>query len=60
MTADELLAIPTATITAAGLRTNIDVGIQYMAAWLSGNGCVPIYNLRGIEVGSVVGHESMD
>jgi malate synthase len=33
------------TITAAGLRTNIDVGIQYMAAWLSGNGCVPIYNL---------------
>jgi malate synthase len=21
------------------------VGIQYMAAWLSGNGCVPIYNL---------------
>ncbi len=43
--AADLLAIPTGTITAAGLRTNIDVGIRYMAAWLSGNGCVPIYNL---------------
>jgi len=43
--ASELLAIPTGTITAAGLRTNVDVGIRYMAAWLSGNGCVPIYNL---------------
>jgi len=45
VTAADLLAIPSGTITAAGLRTNIDVGIQYMAAWLSGNGCVPIYNL---------------
>jgi malate synthase len=45
VTAADLLAIPTGTITATGLRTNIDVGIQYMAAWLSGNGCVPIYNL---------------
>ncbi len=43
--AADLLAIPTGTITTAGLRTNIDVGIRYMAAWLSGNGCVPIYNL---------------
>jgi malate synthase len=45
VTAADLLAIPTGTITLAGLRTNVDVGIQYMAAWLSGNGCVPIYNL---------------
>jgi len=43
--AADLLAIPTGTITVGGLRTNIDVGIRYMAAWLSGNGCVPIYNL---------------
>ena len=28
-----------------GLRLNIDVGIQYLEAWLRGNGCVPIYNL---------------
>jgi malate synthase len=43
--AADLLAIPTGTITAGGMRTNIDVGIRYMAAWLSGNGCVPLYNL---------------
>ncbi|MGH9673049.1 MAG: malate synthase A, partial [Bryobacteraceae bacterium] len=29
----------------AGLRLNVDVGIQYLEAWLGGNGCVPIYNL---------------
>ncbi|MCW5846607.1 MAG: malate synthase A [Anaerolineae bacterium] len=45
VTAADLLAIPQGTITPAGLRTNVDVGIRYMAAWLSGNGCVPIYNL---------------
>jgi malate synthase len=27
------------------LRWNIDVGLQYLAAWLAGLGCVPIYNL---------------
>ncbi len=37
--------MPKGEITEKGLRHNIDVGIQYMAAWLSGNGCVPIYNL---------------
>ena len=45
VTAEELLIVPEGTITEAGLRLNVDVGIQYMAAWLSGNGCVPIYNL---------------
>jgi malate synthase len=44
-TAEDLLAVPEGTITEAGLRLNVDVGIQYMASWLSGNGCVPIYNL---------------
>ena len=24
---------------------NLDVALQYLAAWLGGNGCVPIYNL---------------
>ena len=28
-----------------GLKWNIDVGLQYLASWLDGNGCVPIYNL---------------
>jgi malate synthase len=45
VTAKDLLAIPKGTITAQGLRWNIDVGLQYLASWLDGNGCVPIYNL---------------
>lgn len=45
VTAKDLLTVPQGTITEAGLRLNIDVGILYMAAWLEGNGCVPIYNL---------------
>jgi malate synthase len=45
ITATDLLKLPKGTITEEGLRTNIDVGIQYMANWLSGLGCVPIYNL---------------
>jgi len=45
VTAADLLAVPEGTITEAGLRSNVDVSIQYMAAWLGGNGCVPIHNL---------------
>jgi malate synthase len=45
VTAKDLLAIPKGTITAQGLKWNIDVGLQYLASWLGGNGCVPIYNL---------------
>jgi len=36
---------PEKPITEAGLRNNIQVGIQYIGAWLGGNGCVPIFNL---------------
>jgi malate synthase len=36
---------PEAPITETGLRNNVQVGIQYIGAWLSGNGCVPIFNL---------------
>lgn len=28
-----------------GLRLNVRVGIQYLAAWLSGTGSVPLYHL---------------
>jgi malate synthase len=45
VTAGDLTAKPEGTITEAGLRTNIRVGIQYIAAWLGGLGCVPLYNL---------------
>ncbi len=43
--AKDLLTVPPREISLQGVCQNIDVGIQYMAAWLSGNGCVPIYNL---------------
>ncbi len=45
VTAKDLLAVPDGDITEAGLRWNIDVGLQYLEAWLRGIGCVPIYNL---------------
>ncbi len=45
VTAADLLTVPAGEITERGLCLNIDVGIQYMAAWLAGNGCVPLYNL---------------
>ena len=32
-------------ITEAGMRHNIRVGVQYLEAWLGGNGCVPLYHL---------------
>ncbi|MCB9128294.1 MAG: malate synthase A [Ardenticatenales bacterium] len=45
VTADDLLTLPEGAITEAGVRTNINVGVQYMEAWLRDNGCVPINNL---------------
>ena len=33
------------TITEAGVRMNIDVALQYINAWLNGNGAAAIYNL---------------
>jgi malate synthase len=38
-------AVPNGSITEAGLRNNISVGIQYLEAWLRGNGAVAIHNL---------------
>jgi malate synthase len=43
--AADLLRIPDGSITEAGLRNNVSVALQYMAAWISGNGCVPINHL---------------
>ena len=45
VTAADLLQIPSGAISAEGLRDNVSVSLQYMAAWLCGNGCVPINNL---------------
>ncbi|WP_217390221.1 malate synthase A [Deefgea piscis] len=43
--ADLLNFQPESPITEAGLRGNISVGVQYLASWLAGMGCVPIHNL---------------
>ena len=43
--AADLLALPTGTITDAGLRNNVSAGLRYLAAWLGGRGAVPIHNL---------------
>ena len=40
-----LIEPPEGKITLSGLKQNIDVGIRYLSAWLSGQGCVPLYNL---------------
>ncbi|MEN8761262.1 MAG: malate synthase A [Thiogranum sp.] len=40
-----LTQVPEGTITETGLRNNIEVAIEYLASWLSGNGCVPIHHL---------------
>jgi malate synthase len=45
VTAADLVKAPAGNITEDGLKLNIDVAIQYLASWLGGNGCVPIYNL---------------
>ncbi len=45
ITAADLLLVPEGAITEQGVRWNIKVGIQYVEAWLGGNGCVPLYNL---------------
>ncbi|KAJ1561266.1 hypothetical protein HK405_004438 [Cladochytrium tenue] len=32
-------------VTEVGVRTNVNVALQYMESWLRGLGCVPIHNL---------------
>ena len=41
----DLLKVPEGEITEGGLRGCIRVGVQYLEAWLRGNGCVPLYHL---------------
>jgi malate synthase len=44
-TAADLLQVPEGTITEAGVRQNVAVGLGYVEAWLRGIGCVPLFNL---------------
>jgi malate synthase len=41
----DLLQAPTGTITEAGLKQNVAVGLGYLEAWLRGIGCVPLFNM---------------
>jgi malate synthase len=47
VTAEELLDVPATPgdITEDGLRSNVNVGIQYISSWLRGNGAAGIYGL---------------
>ena len=45
LTEEDLLASPKGRRSMAGLRLNTRVGIQYLAAWLTGTGSVPLYSL---------------
>jgi len=45
VTEADLLRVPTGERTEAGLRHNVRVGVQYLEAWLRGQGCVPLYDL---------------
>ena len=47
VTADQLrdLRIPGGTLTEAGYRANVSVALQYLDAWLDGNGAAAINNL---------------
>jgi malate synthase len=47
VTADQLLDVASVPggVTVEGLRTNVDVALRYLEAWLGGNGAVGIHNL---------------
>lgn len=45
ITAADLLQVVKGKITEAGLRDNVSIGLRYSAAWLEGNGRVPLNNL---------------
>src|SRR3546814_13779897 len=46
---DDMLRLHNGPRTEAGVRENLRVGVQYLAAWLGGRGAVPLYNLRSAE-----------
>ena len=43
VTRDDLITPPIGSITRAGFEGNVEVCVRYLAAWLDGNGCVPIH-----------------
>jgi malate synthase len=45
ISAADLIKAPDGTITEAGLRANVNIGLGYIESWLRGIGCVPLHNL---------------
>ena len=45
VTQDVLITPSRGTITRQGFENNVEVCVRYLAAWLAGNGCVPIHHL---------------
>jgi malate synthase len=45
ITEQDLVEMPLGTVSEAGIRKNINVGILYTEAWLRGYGAVALYNL---------------
>ena len=45
VSAADLITPQAGTITEQGARLNINIALQYIGAWFTGNGCVPIHNL---------------
>ncbi|MDE2408097.1 MAG: malate synthase A [Xanthomonadaceae bacterium] len=42
---DDLITPSRGTISRKGFEGNVEVCVRYLAAWLAGNGCVPIHHL---------------
>ena len=45
VTRDEQITPVAGTVSRAGFDGNVEVCVRYLAAWLDGNGCVPIHHL---------------
>jgi len=45
ITQDDLLELPSGTVTEKGLRSNINVSILYLDSWLRGNGAAAIHHM---------------
>ena len=45
VTAEDLLRPSLGSISTAGFNGNVEVCVRYLAAWLDGNGCVPIHGM---------------
>ena len=45
VTAEDLLEPCEGDRTEEGMRANLRIAVQYIEAWIQGNGCVPIYGL---------------